>query len=483
MPWYFASWPMARSTDCGLTTPTDSLIPRRISGGCRTTRSLHAPRQAFEAGNEQDDVEWNDVKRLIRDRLAVGDVPTGDQFRGNLPLYVTVEKILASHERLVAEWPVHGTSGYDFLNQVNGLFVDDNQVAPVSRLYREIAPDAMPFSELIYRKKLLIVQLSLASELNMLTHELDRLAQKSRRSRDFTFNALRDALQEVIACFPVYRSYVDLAGASPTDRRYVESAVRRARSRNPLMSGRVFRFVRDMVIGDSPDILGESDQALRQRFAGKFQQVTAPVMAKGVEDTAFYVDQRLISLNEVGGDPARFGIRPEALHAFNQYQQLNWPFALCPLSTHDTKRSEDVRARINVLSEITEEWGAAVTRFRDLNRLHLQQVEDQEAPDPNEEYLLYQTLIGAWPLEPFSTGEYLSFVKRVQTYMQKALHEAKVHSSWINPDPDYDAAVREFVGRILDEKLSAAFLTEFRGLARGSASMVFSILCRRHCSN
>ena len=199
--------------------------------------------------------------------------------------------------------------------------------APVSRLYREIAPDAMPFSELIYRKKLLIVQLSLASELNMLTHELDRLAQKSRRSRDFTFNALRDALQEVIACFPVYRSYVDLAGASPTDRRYVESAVRRARSRNPLMSGRVFRFVRDMVIGDSPDILGESDQALRQRFAGKFQQVTAPVMAKGVEDTAFYVDQRLISLNEVGGDPARFGIRPEALHAFNQNQQLNWPFA------------------------------------------------------------------------------------------------------------------------------------------------------------
>ena len=325
------------------------------------------------------------------------------------------------------------------------MFVDSSHVERVSQLYREIVPDAIPFSEEAYRKKLLIMQVSLASELHMLTHLLDRLAQKSRRSRDFTFNTLRYALREVIACFPVYRSYVDSGGASPTDRRYVESAVRMARFKNPLLSGRVFRFVQDMVLGDSPDLCVEEDRAAQQRFAGKFQQVTAPVMAKGVEDTAFYVDHRLISLNEVGGDPARFGVRPEALHEFNRQHQLAWPFALAPLSTHDTKRSEDVRARINVLSEIPDDWGAAVARFRELNRPYLQHVEDEAAPDPNLEYFLYQTLIGAWPLEPYSADEYSSFVKRIQTYMEKALHEAKVHSSWINPDPAYDKAIQDFV--------------------------------------
>jgi (1->4)-alpha-D-glucan 1-alpha-D-glucosylmutase len=423
-------------------------------------------RKAFEAEFEPDTVGWNDVERQIRDRLAAHNVQRGAQSHVDLPLYVAVEKILGSREQLVSAWPVHGTSGYDFINQVNGLFVDNCQVTRLSRLYREIVPDAVPFLELVYRKKLLIVQVSLASELHMLTHQLDRLAQKSRRSRDFTFNSLRDSLREVIACFPVYRSYVDSAGASPTDRHYVESAVRMARIRNPLLTGRIFRFIRDMILGDCPGIDSADDRALQQRFAGKFQQVTAPVMAKGVEDTAFYVDQRLISLNEVGGDPARFGVRLEALHAFNQEKQRDWPFALCPLSTHDTKRSEDVRARINVLSEIPDQWGAAVERYRELNRPHLQQVGDQTAPDVNEEYLLYQTLIGAWPLEPYSADDYSSFVTRVQAYMEKALHEAKVHSSWINPDPDYDAAVRRFVGLILDDQQSGPFLTEFRTLAR-----------------
>ena len=300
----------------------------------------------------------------------------------------------------------------------------------------------------------------------MLTHQLDRLAQKSRRSRDFTFNTLRYALREVIACFPVYRSYIDAAGASPTDRRNVEAAVRRARIRNPLVSGRVFRFIRDMLLGDSPESVGDDDRAEQQRFAGKFQQVTAPVMAKGVEDTAFYVYNRLISLNEVGGDPDRFGVRPEALHAYNQERQARWPFALSPLSTHDTKRSEDVRARINVLSEIPDEWSASVQRWGRMNDPHRQQVEDRTAPDANEEYLLYQTLVGAWPLEPASPETHAEFVERIQAYMLKALHEAKVHSSWINPDPDYDKAVQEFVRLILDEEVNGPFLDDFRSFQR-----------------
>ena len=321
-------------------------------------------------------------------------------------------------------------------------------------------------ADLVYSKKLLIMQVSLSSELHMLTHQLDRLAQKSRRSRDFTFNTLRYALREVIACFPVYRSYIDAAGASATDRRDVEAAVRRARIRNPLASSRVFRFIRDMLLGVPGEPVGDDDRAERLRFAGKFQQVTAPVMAKGVEDTAFYVYNRLISLNEVGGDPDRFGIRPEALHAYNRERQARWPFSLSPLSTHDTKRSEDVRARINVLSELPDDWSASVKGWSRMNDPHRQQVEDRLVPDANEEYLLYQTLVGAWPLETASSEQYADFVGRIQRYMLKALYEAKVHSSWINPDPDYDKAIQEFVRLILDENVNGTFLQDFLSFQR-----------------
>jgi (1->4)-alpha-D-glucan 1-alpha-D-glucosylmutase len=340
--------------------------------------------------------------------------------------------------------------------------VDGNNLDAVSRIYRDFVQDSTFFSDLVYSKKLLIMQVSLSSELHMLTRQLDRLAQKSRRSRDFTYNTLRYALREVIACFPVYRPYIDAAGASSTDRRDVEAAVRRARIRNPLASSRVFRFIRDTLLRDSTESVGDADRAERLCFAGKFQQVTAPVMAKGVEDTAFYVYNRLISLNEVGGDPDRFGVSPEALHAYNRERQARWPFALSPLSTHDTKRSEDVRARINVLSELPDEWSASVKRWGHLNDPHRQQVEDRRVPDANEEYLLYQTLVGAWPLQTRSPENHADFVERIQQYMLKALHEAKVHSSWINPDPDYDKAIQEFVRLILNEEVNGAFLNDFR---------------------
>ena len=401
----------------------------------------------------------------LRDQMAALDSSPGEGHPGP-PLYVVVEKILGSREALVESWPVHGTSGYDFLNEVGGLFVDGDRKGVVSRTYDDFVQDSTRFSDLVYSKKLLIMQVSLPNELRMLTHQLDRLAQKSRRSRDFTFSTLRYALREVIACFPVYRSYIDAAGASPTDRRNVEAAVRRARLRNPLVSGRVFRFIRDMLLGDTPASVAEEDLALKRRFAGKFQQVTAPVMAKGVEDTAFYNYNRLISLNEVGGDPDRFGVRPEALHAYSQERQARWPYALSPLSTHDTKRSEDVRSRINVLSEIPDEWSKSVRRWRQMNDPHRQQLEDQTAPDANLEYFLYQTLVGAWPLEPSSPETRAMFVERVQAYMVKALHEAKIHSSWINPDADYDQAVQEFVRLILDEGENGPFLEDFQSFQR-----------------
>ena len=422
---------------------------------------LARARQAFSADPTFQSVEWLEVERGIRDLIAARDGQAG-QGRSGPPLHVVVEKILGSRESLIESWLVHGTSGYDFLNQVGGLFVDGNHVDAVSRSYHDFVQDNTTFSDLEYSKKLLIMQVSLSSELHMLTHQLDRLAQTSRRSRDFTFNTLRYALREVIACFPVYRSYIDAAGASPTDRRHVEAAVRRARIRNPLASSRVFRFIRDMLLGGPAESVCDDDRAERIGFAGKFQQVTAPVMAKGVEDTAFYVYNRLMSLNEVGGDPDRFGVRPEALHAYNQERQAKWPLSLSPLSTHDTKRSEDVRARINVLSELPEDWNAATKRWGRMNDPHRQQVEDRQVPDANEEYLLYQTLVGAWPLGTTSLENHGDFVERIQLYMLKALHEAKVHSSWINPDPDYDKAIQEFVRLILDEKANGAFLNDFR---------------------
>ncbi|HJT77308.1 MAG TPA: malto-oligosyltrehalose synthase, partial [Gemmataceae bacterium] len=429
--------------------------------------------------------DWNEVEGPLRERFAAGGLLLGD---GPLrwPLYVVAEKILGANESLVESWAVYGTSGYDFVNQVNGLFVDRAAERAFTRLYQEWIQDGTSFQEVVYRKKFLILQTSLASELYMLAHQLDRLAQKSRRSRDFTFNTLRHGLREVIACFPVYRSYIAGEGPHEADRRYVETAIRRATARNPLMSRALFRFIRGMLLLEAPESFSAEDRAEQRRFAGKFQQVTAPVTAKGVEDTAFYVYNRLLSLNEVGGDPGRFGVRPEALHAYDRQRQERWPYALSPLSTHDTKRSEDVRARLNVLSELPEEWRAGLERWSHLNEPHRQTVDEEPVPGPNEEYLLYQTLLGAWPLEPYTAEEYGQFIERIQAYMEKALHEAKVHTSWINPNAEYDAAVRDFVGRILNEETGRPFLDDFRpfrqrvsqyGLYNSLAQTLLKVAC------
>jgi (1->4)-alpha-D-glucan 1-alpha-D-glucosylmutase len=214
-----------------------------------------------------------------------------------------------------------------------------------------------------------------------------------------------------------------------------------------------------------PPSASEADRAAQRRFVGKFQQVTAPVMAKGLEDTTFYVYTRLLSLNEVGNDADRFGVSPEDLHHTCEERQAKWPWALSALSTHDTKRSEDVRARLNVLSELPEEWQACLQRWSDLNAQY-RVLDDEPVPDASVEYLLYQTLLGAWPLEPYSAGEYGTFVERIQAYMMKALHEAKVYTSWINPNPAYDEAVQQYVARILDPQANQAFLDDFRAFQR-----------------
>jgi (1->4)-alpha-D-glucan 1-alpha-D-glucosylmutase len=372
-------------------------------------------------------------------------------------VYILVEKILAPDEALPKSWPVHGTSGYDFLNMVNGLFVDASNEDAFTKIYREWTGDDTSFEDLVYKKKKLILQISLASELQMLAHRLDSLAQRDRHTRDFTHNALRHALREVIACFPVYRSYVTSRGVGETDREHVGIAIDRAVARNPRTERAIFDFIRRAVL---QEIGGDDDRKEWLEFAGKFQQLTAPTTAKGVEDTAFYIYNRFVSLNEVGGEPSHFGVSPEKLHAYFVERQKNWPHAMSALSTHDTKRSEDVRARLNVLSEIPDEWSAAVKQWGEINARH----RSDHGPDRNEEYLIYQTLIGAWPLEPWSAAEYDAFVKRVQAYMTKAMREAKVHSTWTDPNETHETAVTEFVASILNESTGGEFLADMRPL-------------------
>ncbi len=419
-------------------------------------------RRIFETRHAEQDLQWSDVERVLHEQPAPEYARTWEN-AGGPALYVLAEKILGAGESLCESWPVAGTTGYEFLNEVNSLFVDREGRAAFDRLYRELVDDDSSFSDIVYRSKKLILDVSLASELHMLTTQLDCLAARSRMSRDFTFNTLRQALSELIACFPVYRSYIDDSGAAESDRRYIDQSVRRSSVRNPLLSRRVLRFIRELLLGDEPD---DSERALRRRFAGKFQQVTSPVAAKGVEDTAFYVYNRLVSLNEVGGDPASFGSTLAHFHQSRQARGSRWPFTLSPLSTHDTKRSEDVRARINVLSELPEEWFSAVRRWSSWNAHHRPEVDELVAPDSSEEVLLYQTLIGAWPVDSADRALPQDFVERIQSYMVKAVHEAKRHSSWINPDNDYDGAIREFVIRILDEQTGQPFLDDFRKFER-----------------
>jgi (1->4)-alpha-D-glucan 1-alpha-D-glucosylmutase len=384
-----------------------------------------------------------------------------EQLQAAGPTYVVIEKILGHGERLPADWRVAGTVGYEFLNALTGLFVDPAARRALDRLYERIVGERIDFPDLVYQSKKLIMQTALASEVNVLAHLLDRSSERNRRYRDFTLYALRHAVREVIACFPVYRTYVSemTTAPSPSDRAYVESAITAARRRNPALDPSVFVFLRDLLLlrlGDPEDLEG---QELQLRFVMKFQQTTGPVAAKGVEDTAFYVYNRLVALNEVGGEPDRFGTTPEAFHALNAHRQRDWPGGLSASSTHDTKRSEDVRARLAVLSELPGEWRRLVGEWSRRNRRKARQVGGQRAPDRNEEYLLYQSLVGAWPFERPDEA----FRGRIIEYMRKATKEAKVNTSWINPNEAWDAALSGFVEVVLGDE---AFLASFDPFAR-----------------
>ena len=385
-----------------------------------------------------------------------------DRGTRSLPLYVLIEKILGADEPLPPEWPVAGTTGYDFLSQLNGLFLEPRGFVAVEQVYSRFIETKLRLADEIHRCKLMILRFSMSSELQMLAHQFNRISEQHRRTRDFTLNSLRHALREILSCFPVYRTYPVPSGVSDRDRRFTNLAVARAKRRNPAMDSALFDFVRSVLLFEHPDGLDEKARREREEFAGRFQQVTSPVMAKGVEDTAFYVVCPLLSVNEVGSHPQQAVVSIDQFHKENIARRRSYPDAMLATSTHDTKRSEDVRARLNVLTEIPLQWRKAVNQWARINRSLRVEADGEPAPSRNDEYVFYQTLLGVWPMTEPSPGEQQQLVDRLQQYMEKATREAKTRTSWINPNHPYDAAIRDFVAKTMERRKDNRFLREFR---------------------
>lgn len=370
--------------------------------------------------------------------------------------YIIVEKILDLTEDLPFFWPVQGTTGYDFTNYVNELFCQNENERTFSRIYSGATGSRRSYADIVRDNKKLIIQEEMASDVHNLADLLKKICGRDRHGSDITLNALQRALTEILAVFPVYRTYISEVVVSDNDRNYILKALDRAGVDFPaLLHG--FTFVRRFLLLDFPDYLSDEKKRDWLLFTMRFQQFTGPVMAKGVEDTTHYVYNRLLSLNEVGGQPDRFGCLLEEFHAFNTNKNDKWPDSLNATSTHDTKRGEDVRTRISVLSEMPAEWQKNVRSWMHINKSRKRSVGGYAAPDRNDEYFLYQTLIGAFP---FSDADYPAFVERIREYIVKAVREAKVHTAWLKPDTDYEDAYVAFAEKILARSETNAFLKE-----------------------
>jgi (1->4)-alpha-D-glucan 1-alpha-D-glucosylmutase len=381
------------------------------------------------------------------------------------PLYIVVEKILAPFERLRSSWLIAGTTGYEFANLVNGLFVDASAEASFDRIYARAIGREPDYDALALEAKKRIMSLDLASELTVLATNLSRIAASDRRSSDFTFNGLREALMDVVAAFPVYRTYVVSDEIEADDREFIEAAVAVAQMRSALFDESLFTFIADVLTARAAQPDTSYDRNAVLRFAMRFQQYTSPVMAKSIEDTLFYRYFRLISLNEVGGDPTRFGTSVAEFHAANAERARTRPHTMLATSTHDHKRGEDVRTRVDVLTEMPGGWSRALRRWSRINRTKRETVRGFPVPDANDEYFLYQTLVGTWPtpwtdVTAIDDVEYAQYIERIVTYMQKAQREAKLRTSWSNPDLAYEEGTAAFVQTIMDRADDGRFPVE-----------------------
>jgi (1->4)-alpha-D-glucan 1-alpha-D-glucosylmutase len=393
--------------------------------------------------------------RRLQERLA-GNSAQSDTSKAGTS-YLVVEKILAKDEALPATWPVAGTTGYDFLNQLNGLFVDGRNMRQLDRIYRHFSNLKTPYRDLVYEKKKQVMSNLMAVEMYSLGRDLSLLAENDRYARELPRWCLTEALIETVACLPIYRTYIRGTQVNNLEGEYISKALAEAEKRNPRIDRHCFAFLRDvLLLQASPMILPEQREA-RLNFIMRWQQFTGPIMAKGFEDSLLYVFNRLVSLNEVGGTPNVPGTSPRDLHEFGIERQRRWPDALNATTTHDTKRSEDVRYRISVLSEIPSEWETRLSRWHAMNREHLTSLMGHPVPTPNEEVLLYQTLLGAWPLEE---SDVEGFIFRIEEYMTKAIREAMVHTKWTIPNLAHEEAITRFVQAILRPSDKNEFLSD-----------------------
>jgi len=376
-------------------------------------------------------------------------------------VYVLVEKILAPGEELPRSWPVQGTTGYEFTNYVNGLFVDRKNSRAFTKIYSNFIATKINFPDLLSDKKRAIILELMAGDVNNLAQELKSISSRDRHASDVTLYGLRRALTEVLISFPVYRTYISGTEYTENDTKFIEIAIDKAMEDNPAL-GPELNFIKKFLLLKFPPYINEEGKRDWIKFAMRFQQYTSPVMAKGFEDTLLYVYNRLISLNEVGGHPEHFGVSVSDFHRFNKKRLKSAPLSLNSTSTHDTKRDEDVRSRINVLSEIPSEWEVTIKRWSKLNRASKKRIGKTYIPDSNDEFFLYQTLIGAFP---FDQSEYPQFVERIKNYVIKAVREAKVHTAWVRPDNAYEEAYISFIESILDRPESNTFVKELSSFA------------------
>jgi (1->4)-alpha-D-glucan 1-alpha-D-glucosylmutase len=382
------------------------------------------------------------------------------------PAYIVVEKILAGHERLPTDWQTNGTTGYDFMDQVGALLHDPNGEAALTALWAELTQSTDNFEAEERAARRLILRDALASELNATAAALHRVARRDRATRDYTLTAIRRTLVEILVHFPVYRLYAGLAGRPETDDRVITRAIAGARRLMRATDRHLLDLIGSWLGGEAPRSLPPGPlRRERLRAIVRFEQLSSPVAAKSVEDTAFYRYGRLLSRNEVGSNPGQFSLSQSAFHAACQERGRRYPYALLATGTHDHKRGEDVRARLAVLSEIPEEWASQLRRWTRLNAPLKREIDGGPAPDAADEIMLYEMLVGAWLPGVVGDAGVRELAERVAAWQQKALREAKRHTAWVAPDEAYEAACRDFLFQMLDPSRPSRLWEEFAAFA------------------
>ncbi len=373
-------------------------------------------------------------------------------------VYTLVEKILEGEEKIPADWKTAGTTGYDFMNKLGGIFVKTENHKFFNRIYRSFSGIKLTTEQLMYQKKRLIIDMHMSGEIDNLARQIKHIASHYRYGNDLTFTGLKEAIEEVMVYFPIYRTYFNPRSCSGSDREIIRKGINRAGAENPQHRYEL-EFLQKVLLLEFEDFISEDIRQEWLDFVMRFQQFTGPLMAKGMEDTVYYIFNRLLCLNEVGGNPGIFGYPVGDFHKYNQYKLSQWPHSMNASSTHDTKRGEDVRMRLAVLSEQPGIWDSKLKLWSNLNRKKKKPVSGTLVPNKNEEYFLYQTLIGTYP---FDNSEPEVYTQRIQDYIIKAIREAKIHTAWIEPDAHYEQAFLDFVADILDTASPNQFLEDFQ---------------------